>query len=61
MDARFYSWSLDFVERIFTNVDDVAIEEIGVEVDFNALGEEETFEVSYALGLFNSCVLKRYF
>ncbi len=53
MDDRFCSWSLDFVERIFTNVNNVAIEETRVEADSNALGEEETFEIGYASRLFN--------
>jgi hypothetical protein len=44
---------LDFVERIFTNVNNVAIEETRVEADSNALGEEETFEIGYASRLFN--------
>jgi hypothetical protein len=49
---------IDFVEGIFTNVNDVAIDETKVEADSNAFGEEVTFEVSYSLGLFNYCVLK---
>jgi hypothetical protein len=52
---------LDFVEGIFTNINDVAIDEARVEVDSNALGEEETFEVDYASGLFNFHVLKYFF
>lgn len=61
MDDRFCFWSLDFVEGIFTNINDVAIDEARVEVDSNALGEEETFEVDYASGLFNFHVLKYFF
>ncbi len=49
---------IGFVEGIFTNVDDVAIDEKRVEVDSNALGEEETFEVGYASRLFKFHVLK---
>jgi hypothetical protein len=47
---------MEFVEGLFTNVNDVAINKVGVEVDSNALREEETSKVSYALRLFNSFV-----
>jgi hypothetical protein len=36
---------MEFVEGLFINVDDVAINKVGVEVDFNAFKEEKTFKV----------------
>jgi hypothetical protein len=48
---------VDFIEGIFTNVDDVGIDKVKVEIDSNALREEEIFEVTYASGLFKFCVL----
>jgi hypothetical protein len=52
---------MEFVEGLFTNVDDVAIDKIGVEVDSNAFKEEKTSKVSYALRLFDSLVLEDFF
>ncbi len=52
---------MEFVQGLFTNVDVVAINKVGVEVDSNALKEKKTSKVIYALRLFNSLVLKDFF
>jgi hypothetical protein len=50
---------MEFVEGLFTNVDDVATNKVGVEGD--ALKEEKTSKVSYASSLFNSLVSEDFF
>jgi hypothetical protein len=52
---------MEFVEGLFTNVDDVAINKVRVEVDSNALKEEKTSKVRYAARLFNSPVSEDFF
>jgi hypothetical protein len=52
---------MEFVEGLFTNVDDVVINKVRVEVDSNALKEEKAYKVSYALRLFNFLVSKYFF
>ncbi len=52
---------MEFVEGLFTNVDDVAINKVGVEVDSNALKEEKTSKVRYGSRLFNSSVSEDFF
>jgi hypothetical protein len=52
---------MEFVEGLFTNVDDVAINKEGVELDSNALKEEKTSKVSYVSRLFNSLVSEDFF
>ncbi len=36
---------MEFVEGLFSNVNDVAINKVGVEVDSNTLKEEKTFKL----------------
>jgi hypothetical protein len=52
---------MEFVEGLFTNVNDVAINKVGVEVDSNALKEGKTSKVCYGSRLFNSPVSKDFF
>jgi len=47
---------MEFVEGLFTNVDDVAINKAGVELDSNAFKEEKSSKVSYVSRLFDSLV-----